>query len=142
MTGGEKFRHGSENSNLGTNERPPSPGRGRRGGGESTLFFYFPPRTAQRKSTEKSSCLPGPDGFLFFFLIVNTRYPGSARLSAHRSRLSPDTTMDQVIENLWLGNLASTADVESLKENNIHSILSVMRGRVVVQAVRVSRKDA
>ena len=50
--------------------------------------------------------------------------------------------MDQVIENLWLGNLASTADIENLKENNIHSILSVMRGRVVVQAVRVSRKDA
>ncbi|KAF9653644.1 phosphatases II, partial [Thelephora ganbajun] len=40
---------------------------------------------------------------------------------------------DQVIQNLWLGNIASIADVENLKKNNIHSILSAMRGRVVVQ---------
>lgn len=42
--------------------------------------------------------------------------------------------MDQVTENLWLGGLASVADVENLKKNNIHSVLSVMRGMVVVQA--------
>ena len=50
--------------------------------------------------------------------------------------------MDQVIQNLWLGNITSIANVDNLKENNIHSILSTMKGRVVVQAVRVSRKDA
>ena len=48
--------------------------------------------------------------------------------------------MDQVIQNLWLGNISSIADEENLKKNNIRSILSAMRGRVVVQAVRISQK--
>lgn len=55
---------------------------------------------------------------------------------------SPSTTMDQVIPNLWLGNIASISDVENLKDNNIHSILSAMRGIVVVQGVSVPRKGA
>ena len=50
--------------------------------------------------------------------------------------------MDQVIPNLWLGNIASISDVENLKDNNIHSILSAMRGIVVVQGVSVPRKGA
>ena len=45
--------------------------------------------------------------------------------------------MDQVIQNLWLGDISSIADVENLKKNNIHSILSVVRGGVAVQAVRI-----
>lgn len=50
--------------------------------------------------------------------------------------------MDRVVENLWLGDMYCITDVEDLKENNIQSILSVMRGTVVVQDVSVSRKDA
>jgi hypothetical protein len=50
--------------------------------------------------------------------------------------------MDQVIQNLWLGDISSVLDVENLEKNNIHSILSAMRGRVRVQAVRVSHKAA
>jgi len=50
--------------------------------------------------------------------------------------------MDQVTQNLWIGGIASVADVENLKKNNIHSVLSAMRGRVVVQAVRVSRRGS
>lgn len=40
--------------------------------------------------------------------------------------------MDQVIPNLWLGDLPSALDAARLKESNIHSIVSVMRGRVSV----------
>jgi len=50
--------------------------------------------------------------------------------------------MDQVIKNLWLGDIASIADVDTLKKNNIHAILSAMRGNVVIQPVCVSRKVA
>ena len=50
--------------------------------------------------------------------------------------------MDQVIQNLWLGNIVSIADVDSLNKNNIRSVLSAMRGKVVVQAVCVSHEDA
>lgn len=46
--------------------------------------------------------------------------------------------MDQVIQNLWLGDISSVADVENLKKNNIRSILSAVRGKLAVQAVRVS----
>ena len=50
--------------------------------------------------------------------------------------------MDQVIQNLWLGDISSISDVENLKKNNIHSILSIVSGEVAVQAVRVFRKEA
>jgi len=50
--------------------------------------------------------------------------------------------MHQVIQNLWLGNISSIADVENLKKNDIHSILSVVRGSVAVQAVRVPHREA
>lgn len=48
--------------------------------------------------------------------------------------------MDQVAENLWLGNIASISDVEHLERNNIHSILSTMRGTVVIRGVSVAPK--
>lgn len=70
---------------------------------------------------------------LFF---VNTSRPSQCS-TAHRT-----TTMDQVIQNLWLGSIVSIADVDSLNKNNIRSVLSAMRGKVVVQAVCVSREDA
>jgi hypothetical protein len=50
--------------------------------------------------------------------------------------------MDQVADNLWLGDIASISDVENLKKNNIQSILSAVRGKVVVQGVSVSCKGA
>jgi len=50
--------------------------------------------------------------------------------------------MDQVIQNLWLGDISSIADAEDLENNNIHSILSIVRGSVAVPAVRVSHKEA
>lgn len=49
--------------------------------------------------------------------------------------------MDQVVENLWLGDITSIMDVESLKNNNILSILSVVRGAVVIQGVSVYHKN-
>ena len=43
--------------------------------------------------------------------------------------------MDQIIPNLWIGSLQATKDVESLRENNIHSVLSAMRGTVKIHEV-------
>jgi dual specificity phosphatase 12 len=40
--------------------------------------------------------------------------------------------MDQVIPNLWIGDLPSALDVDVLKEKNIYSIVSAMRGRVTL----------
>jgi len=45
--------------------------------------------------------------------------------------------MDQVVKNLWLGDVSSVVDVENLKKNDIRSILSIVRGRVPLRAVRV-----
>lgn len=44
--------------------------------------------------------------------------------------------MNEVIPNLWLGDLTSAQNTEKLRQNNIHSILSAMRGKVVVEEVR------
>lgn len=43
--------------------------------------------------------------------------------------------MDQVVHNLWIGDLPSALDVDELKEKNIHSIVSAMRGRVTLHDV-------
>ncbi|KAL0067179.1 tyrosine protein phosphatase yvh1 [Marasmius tenuissimus] len=40
--------------------------------------------------------------------------------------------MDEIIPGLWIGNLPSALDVETLKANNIFSILSAMRGKVSI----------
>jgi len=50
--------------------------------------------------------------------------------------------MDQVIQNLWLGDISSIRDVENLKKNNIHNVLSISRGKVPVKVVCVFRKEA
>lgn len=44
--------------------------------------------------------------------------------------------MDEVVPGLWVGDLQSAKDVETLKANNIHSVLSAMRGRVAIHEVR------
>ena len=43
--------------------------------------------------------------------------------------------MDEVIHNLWIGDLPSALDTNGLKENNIHSVVSAMRGRVTLHDV-------
>jgi dual specificity phosphatase 12 len=43
--------------------------------------------------------------------------------------------MDEVIHNLWIGDLPSALDANGLKEKNIHSIVSAMRGRVTLHDV-------
>ncbi|KAK7044814.1 hypothetical protein R3P38DRAFT_2881005 [Favolaschia claudopus] len=40
--------------------------------------------------------------------------------------------MDEIIPGLWVGDLPSAKDTETLKANNIFSILSAMRGRVTI----------
>jgi dual specificity phosphatase 12 len=40
--------------------------------------------------------------------------------------------MDQILPGLWVGDLHSAKDADALTANNIHSILTVMRGRFSV----------
>ncbi|KAI0295742.1 hypothetical protein BC826DRAFT_1091313 [Russula brevipes] len=40
--------------------------------------------------------------------------------------------MDQILPRLWVGNLHSATDPNALRANNIHSILTVMRGRLSI----------
>lgn len=44
--------------------------------------------------------------------------------------------MDEIIPNLWIGDLRAATDEHLLREHNIHSVLSAMRGRVKVHEVR------
>lgn len=49
--------------------------------------------------------------------------------------MSYTNAMDQVIPNLWIGDLPSALDVDGLKNRNIRSIVSAMRGRVTLHDV-------
>ncbi|KAJ8596152.1 hypothetical protein M405DRAFT_805862 [Rhizopogon salebrosus TDB-379] len=42
--------------------------------------------------------------------------------------------MDEVVRGLWIGDLPSALDVKGLKERNIFSIVSAMRGKVTIHA--------
>ena len=44
--------------------------------------------------------------------------------------------MDEVIPSLWIGDLASALNTDQLREHNIRSVLSAMRGRVRIHEVR------
>jgi len=44
--------------------------------------------------------------------------------------------MDQILSGLWIGDLHSAKDGNTLTANNIRSILSVMRGRLSIPEVR------
>lgn len=43
--------------------------------------------------------------------------------------------MNQIVPNLWLGNIASATNTERLKEKNIHSIVSVLPGKLYIDEV-------
>ncbi|KAL5512331.1 hypothetical protein ACEPAG_3323 [Sanghuangporus baumii] len=40
--------------------------------------------------------------------------------------------MDEVVKGLWVGSIHAAADAELLRQHNIHSVLSCMRGKVKV----------
>ncbi|OJA14969.1 hypothetical protein AZE42_03225 [Rhizopogon vesiculosus] len=42
--------------------------------------------------------------------------------------------MDEVVPGLWIGDMRSALDVKGLKERNIFSIVSAMRGKVTIHA--------
>ena len=44
--------------------------------------------------------------------------------------------LDQVLPGLWVGDLHSAKDADTLKANNIQSILTVMRGKCSIPEVR------
>ncbi|THH05688.1 hypothetical protein EW146_g9835 [Bondarzewia mesenterica] len=46
--------------------------------------------------------------------------------------MADSSHMNQVAPNLWVGDLHSAKDVETLKANNIHSVLSAMRGKIAI----------
>jgi hypothetical protein len=43
--------------------------------------------------------------------------------------------MDQILPGLWIGDLHSAKDDNTLRANNIHSILTAMRGRFSIPEV-------
>lgn len=43
--------------------------------------------------------------------------------------------MNEVIPGLWIGDLSSALDTDQLREHNIRSVLSAMRGRVRINEV-------
>lgn len=47
-------------------------------------------------------------------------------------------SMDEIINNLWIGDLQSALNAEKLRAHKIHSVLTAMRGRVSIQEVRAS----
>jgi hypothetical protein len=46
--------------------------------------------------------------------------------------------MDEVVPGVWIGDLQSALDVKGLKERNIFSIVTAMRGKVTIHAVRTT----
>ncbi|VDC07927.1 unnamed protein product [Peniophora sp. CBMAI 1063] len=40
--------------------------------------------------------------------------------------------MNEIVPGLWVGDLLSTKDLQALRDNNIHSILTAMRGRIAI----------
>jgi dual specificity phosphatase 12 len=46
--------------------------------------------------------------------------------------------MDQILPAFWIGDLHSARDSDTLRANNIRSILSVMRGTFSVHDVRLT----
>jgi hypothetical protein len=49
--------------------------------------------------------------------------------------------MDEVVRNLWIGDIQSSKDVEGLKAHNICSVLTAMRGRVTIHEVGTCARD-
>lgn len=47
------------------------------------------------------------------------------------------SAMNEVIPGLWLGDLRSAQNTDLLKEANVHSVLTAMRGTVRISEVRV-----
>ncbi len=43
--------------------------------------------------------------------------------------------LDQVLPGLWVGDLLSAKDADTLKANNIQSILTLMRGKFFIPEV-------
>ena len=46
-------------------------------------------------------------------------------------------SMDEIVPNLWVGDLPSALDTETLRTRNIRSVLTAMRGRVSIHEVRL-----
>jgi hypothetical protein len=47
-------------------------------------------------------------------------------------------SMQQVVPLLWIGDISAAYDSETLKQNGIHSVLSVFNGDIEVHPVRSS----
>ena len=61
--------------------------------------------------------------------------------SLNTAKMESDLTMNEIVPNLWLGDLISALDVETLRDKGVQSVLSVMRGRVTVHEVRPSLRN-
>ena len=50
--------------------------------------------------------------------------------------LDAPMSMNEIVPNLWVGDLPSALKSENLRAHNIRSVLSAMRGRVSIHEVR------
>lgn len=44
--------------------------------------------------------------------------------------------MNEIVPNLWLGNIVAAQNTEVLQKHNIHSVLSVIKGKLNIAEVR------
>ena len=44
--------------------------------------------------------------------------------------------MDEIVPHLWIGDLPSALDVDTLKTKKIFSVVTAMRGKITIHAVR------
>lgn len=50
--------------------------------------------------------------------------------------------MDEIIPNLWVGDINSARDTDTLRQKGIYSVLSAMRGKVSVHEVFEFRRKS
>lgn len=65
--------------------------------------------------------------------FLGGRFP---RYSDGGVSLSTLSTMDEIVPHLWIGDLPSALDVVTLKAKKIFSVVTAMRGKITINAVR------
>ncbi|KAJ3533312.1 hypothetical protein NMY22_g7384 [Coprinellus aureogranulatus] len=59
-----------------------------------------------------------------------------------RATIDSTLTMNEIVPNLWLGDLLSALNTKMLREKGVRSVLSVMRGRVTVHETFIRHQVA
>ena len=60
---------------------------------------------------------------------------GNIVLGSDNFNWEDENCMDEIIPRLWVGNIQSAKDTETLRKKGIYSVLTAMRGKVSVNEV-------